>query len=377
VSERPEATDLTDLAAAVGAVCEREFGTQQIRHDLTDGGREIHSVAAAKMLADHGWLGIAIPPEYGGDGGSLTELSVFLEAAWYGKAPIGAYPTSAIVGAWYGRFGSEAQKERILGGIAAGRVEALALSEPDSGSDVGAARCRAVRDDDGYVLSGTKTWCSNVHLADHVLVLARTGGEGLGGLSMFCVPTDAPGVEIRAIPSLAGRELNDLVLDDVRVPVEALVGTEGQGWLQVMSGLVFERLVIASIMLGLARRAFDDTVRYVRERSQFGQPVGTFQSVRHRLADLAVEVECCRLLVRDAVSAGGARTVPPHRASLVKLKVSETARRVVLEGSQLMGAAGVAVEFDMERQLRLALLSTIYGGTSEIQREIVGQSLGL
>ena len=372
-----ELADLTDLAAAVAVVCEREFGSPQVRRDLTDGGSEVHSVEAAKILADYGWLGIGIPTEYGGDAGTLSELSAFLEAAWYGKAPIGGYPTSAIVGAWYSRFGTEDQKRTILGGIAAGRVQALALSEPDSGSDVGAARCRARRDDEGYVLTGTKTWCSNVHLADHVLVLARTGGEGVGGLSMFCVPTDSPGVAVHPIPSLGGRELNDLVLTDVRVPTSALVGAEGQGWLQVMSGLVFERLVIASVMLGLARRAFDDTVRYVRQRSQFGQPVGSFQSVRHRLADLATEVECCRLLVRDAIGDGDARTVPPHRASMVKLKVTETARRVVLEGCQLMGAAGVAVEYDMERQLRLALLSTIYGGTSEIQREIVGQSLGL
>jgi alkylation response protein AidB-like acyl-CoA dehydrogenase len=372
-----EQASVADLAAAVATVCDREFGTQQVRHDLTSAGQEVHSVAAAKLLADHGWLGIGIPPEYGGGGGSLTELSAFLEAAWYGKAPIGGYPTSAIVGAWYSRFGSGEQKRTILGGIAAGRVEALALSEPDSGSDVGAARCRARRAEPGYVLTGTKTWCSNVHLADHVLVLARTGGDGVGGLSMFCVPTDTPGIEVRPIPSLAGRELNDLVLTDVRLPTDALVGAEGQGWLQVMSGLVFERLVIASIMLGLARRALDDTVGYVRQRSQFGQPVGSFQSVRHRLADLATEVECCRLLVRDTIGDGTARTVSPHRASMVKLKVTETARRVVLEGSQLMGAAGVAVEYDMERQMRLALLSTIYGGTSEIQRDIVGQSLGL
>lgn len=196
---------------------------------------------------------------------------------------------------------------------------------------------------------------------------------------MFQVPADAPGVEIRPIRSLAGAELNEVFLTDCHVPRTAVVGLVGQGWLQVMSGLTFERLVISAAMLGLARRAFDDVLQFVKEREQFGQPVGTFQAVRHRCADLATELECCRLLVYDAArSADRDRSkLSPQRAAMVKLKVTETARRTTLEAMQLMGAAGVSSEFGLERAARMALLSTIYGGTSEIQRELIGKGLGL
>ena len=366
-----------DLAQTVEAFCAKHFGSAAVRDELTEGGTQVHSSAAAARLAELGWLGIAIPSEHGGSGGTFADLATFLEAAWYGKAPVLGYQTSAIVGAWYQRFGSDEQKDTILRGIAAGRVESLAISEPEAGSDAGSIRCRAVATDDGYVLDGQKTWCSNVHLADHVLVIARTSGSGTEGLSAFVVPTDAPGLTVRPIPSLAGAELNDVFLSGCAVPRSALVGLEGQGWLQIMSGLVVERLVISATMLGLARRMLDDTLQYVRSRTQFGRPVGSFQAVRHRLADLSVEVECCRLLVRELTSATSPRLVAPYRASMAKLKVTEVAKQVALEGTQLMGAAGVATELDMERQLRMALLSTIYGGTSEIQRDIISANFGL
>ncbi|MFN8082203.1 MAG: acyl-CoA dehydrogenase family protein [Kineosporiaceae bacterium] len=369
------------LAAAVADFCRKEVGTVAERDRLTDGGFEVHSPLIARKMADLGWLGIAIPTEFGGSGGGLVDLCSFLDAANHGLAPIGAYPTSAIVGSWYLRFGSPEQKATILGGIAAGRVESLALSEPGSGSDVAGARCRADRIDDGFVLNGQKSWCSNAHLADHLLVLARTDdtGDRHAGLTLFQVPADAPGVEIRPIRSLAGAELNEVFLTDCHVPRSAVVGLVGQGWLQVMSGLTFERLVISAAMLGLARRAFDDVLQFVKEREQFGQPVGTFQAVRHRCADLATELECCRLLVYDAArSADRDRSkLPPQRAAMVKLKVTETARRTTLEAMQLMGAAGVSSEYGLERAARMALLSTIYGGTSEIQRELIGKGLGL
>lgn len=366
-----------DLGRAVESFCAKHFGSAAVRAELTDDGRQVHSAVAAQQLAELGWLGIAIPSEYGGSDGTFADLACFLEAAWYGKAPVLGYQTSAIVGAWYQRFGSHEQKATVLKGIASGRVEALAISEPEAGSDAGSIRCRATPVDDGYVLDGQKTWCSNAHLADHVLVIARTSGTGTEGLSAFVVPTSAPGLTVRPIPSLAGGELNDVFLSHCVVPRTALVGQEGQGWLQIMSGLVVERLVISATMLGLARRTLDDTLQYVRSRTQFGRPVGSFQAVRHRLADLSVEVECCRLLVREMVSGPAPRLVPPHRASMAKLKVTEVAKQVALEGTQLMGAAGVATELDMERQLRMALLSTIYGGTSEIQRDIISANFGL
>lgn len=367
---------MRDLRGAVLDFCSREFADPVLVSRWTDGGREMHSAEAARLLAAEGWLGLGIPVEYGGSGGTVGDLSTFLEAAWYAQAPVGAYATSAIVAAWYLRFGSEPQKRDVLAGVATGRVEALALSEPGAGSDLGGVTTSAVALTDGYVLAGTKTWCSNAHLADHLLVLARTDERaGRAGLSMFSVRADAPGVRIRPLESLAGSELNEVTLDDVELPPSALVGAPGQAWLQVMAGLVFERLVIASTMLGLARRTLADTVEHVRRREQFGRPIAGFQAIRHRLADLATEVECCGTFVADAVSRAETRSLTPHRASMVKLKVTETARRVALEGTQMTGAAGFAADGGSERQLRRSLLATVYGGTSEIQRDIVADAL--
>lgn len=368
-----------EFAGAVGDFCRKHVATRADWLALT-GGVEVHSLELARQMAELGWLSAYIPEEYGGGGGTLVDLCCFLESAFYGKAPIGAFPTSIIVGNWYLRFGTEEQKQQILRGIGAGRVESLALSEPGSGSDVTAALCKAQPVGGGYLINGQKTWVSNAHLADHVLVLARTSDETSprSGLSMLQVATDNPGVRIHGIPSLADRELNDIYFTDCFVPHSAVVGSEGQAWLQIMMGLTFERIVISALALGLARRAFDDALNYVRTREQFGQSVGSFQAVRHRLADLYTELKCCELMVYDAARAGGdIRLLAPQQTSMVKLKVTETAKRITLESVQLMGAAGVACEYDMERQLRMSLLTTIYGGTSEIQREIIGQELGL
>jgi alkylation response protein AidB-like acyl-CoA dehydrogenase len=157
------------------------------------------------------------------------------------------------------------------------------------------------------------------------------------------------------------------------------VGTADRAWTQLMAGLNAERLFLAANMLGLAERILEDTVAYVRGREQFGRPVGSFQALRHRLADLATEIECARLLVFDVAAACDAEPEKlfPREASMAKLKATETAKHAALEGMQMMGGYGYATEYDMERHLRAAVVSTVYGGTSEIQRDIIGRSYGL
>jgi alkylation response protein AidB-like acyl-CoA dehydrogenase len=270
----------------------------------------------------------------------------------------------------------------VLGSICAGAVKSIAMSEPDAGSDVAAMRCRAARVDGGYVVDGHKTWISNAHVADEIVLVCRTstGARKHDGLSMLRVPSDAPGVEVRAIATMGGREVNDVYFTEVFVPADALVGREGAGWPQLMAGLDFERTIIAASILGTAQRTFDDAVAYVRERRQFGRPIGSFQALAHRIADLATELECCRLLVYDVaarVDAAGPGGSLAREASMAKLKVTETAKRIALEGMQMMGGYGYATEYDMEGRLRAVVASTVYGGTSEIQREIVARSLGL
>jgi isovaleryl-CoA dehydrogenase len=166
---------------------------------------------------------------------------------------------------------------------------------------------------------------------------------------------------------------------DCFVPADRLLGTQDQAWMQLMTGLNHERLIIAAQSLGMAQRAFDDVLAYVKERKQFGRPIGSFQTLRHRLADLATELESTRLLVYDVAARvdENPEMLFPREASMAKLKATELAKRTTLEAMQMMGGYGYAVEYDMERQVRLALVTTIYGGTSEIQRDIIAKTLGL
>ncbi|WP_285564191.1 acyl-CoA dehydrogenase family protein [Streptomyces sp. RTGN2] len=369
-----------DFVAAVRDFAKRECGTREQRDALTAGGREAHSPELYGRLAGLGWLGVCLPEEYGGAGGGLADACLFLEETSYGMVPAGGFVTTVIAAKAYERFGTEEQRREVLSGAVAGEVLSIAMSEPGAGSDVGALSCRARQEPDGtWVIDGQKTWISNAHCAKHILLVARTGEDKHGGLTMFHLPAGTPGVEVRRIDTMGGREVNDVFLTGVRLPAEAVVGRVDHGWRQLMAGLNHERLFLAANMLGLARRAFDDTVAYVRGREQFGRPVGSFQALRHRIADLATEIECTRLLVRDTALDCDARPdkVFPREASMAKLKATETAKRAALEGMQMMGGYGYTTEFDMERHLRAAVVSTVYGGTSEIQRDVIGKTYGL
>jgi len=370
-----------DFVAAVRDFCKRECGTREQRDALTGRGKHPHNVELYEKVAELGWLGVSVPEEYGGAGGGMVDLCLFLEETARGMCPIGGFGVSMIVGGAFERFGSDEQKRDILSGIVGGKVESIAMSEPGAGSDVGALQCKAERRNGGYVINGQKTWISEAHLADHVLLVCRTNRDGgkHDGLTMLSVPAGADGMEIRPIETMGGEVVNDVFFTDCHVDAERLLGEEGGGWMQLMSGLNVERLILAALMLGTAQRAFDDTLEYVKERQQFGRPVGSFQALKHRLADLATEVECCRLLTYDVARQVDANpgAMFPREASMAKLKVTETAKRVALEGMQMMGGYGYATEYDMEGHVRSTLVSTIYGGTSEIQRDIIGRTFGL
>jgi alkylation response protein AidB-like acyl-CoA dehydrogenase len=370
-----------DFVDAIRNFCDRECGTQDQRERLTDGYREHHNFEIYGQMAELGWLGVTIPEEYGGSAGSMLDACLFMEETSRGLAPIGGYATTLIVAGATRRFGSEEQKAEILGGIAGGSVEAIAMTEPEAGSDVGALSCSAQAVDGGFVLNGQKVFCSNAHIADHVLVVARTtrGENKHEGMTMIWVPRDADGMEVVPIETMGGRETNHLYFTDCPVPAEAVLGEVDQGWMQLMAGLNVERLILAATMLGIAQRAFDDCLAYVKERRQFGRPIGSFQALQHRLADLATDLEAARLMTRwvATLTDEDPDRMLPQQASMVKLFVTEVAKRTTLEGMQLMGGYGYSSEYDMERLVRASLVSTIYGGTSEIQRNIIAKTLGL
>ena len=377
--------NLTDeqraFVEAIRDFAKRECGTREQRNALTHDGAEPHNQAMYDRIAELGWLGVAIPEEYGGTGGGAVDMCLLCEEFATGQIPMGFFSVSMITAGAIERFGSDELKSEILGGVARGRVEAIAMSEPEAGSDVGALSCRAERVNGGYVINGQKTWITAAHAADHILLVCRTtrGENKHEGLSMISVPAGVEGLEIRGIETMGGREVNDVFFTDVEVPAERLVGRQDQAWMQLMAGLNHERLIIGAQSLGMAQRAFDDVLGYVKERKQFGRPIGSFQALSHRLADLATEIEATRLLIYDTAARVDANPgqLFPREASMCKLKATEVAKRATLEGVQMMGGYGYAVEYDMERQLRTAIVSTIYGGTSEIQRDIIAKTLGL
>ena len=359
----------------------RECGTREQRDALTDHGNEPHNQELYERIAELGWLGVSIPEEYGGSGGGAVDMCLLCEEFSRGQIPMGFFPITMMSARPIEKFATEELKQELLTGIVAGNVEAIAMSEPEAGSDVGNLSCRAQRDDGSYVINGQKTWITGAHAASHILLVCRTSRDSdkHHGLSMISVPAGTEGMDIRPIETMGGREVNDVFFTDCHVPADRLIGREDQAWTQLMNGLNNERLIIAAQSLGLAQRAFDDVLAYVKERKQFGQPIGSFQALKHRLSDLATEIEVTRLLVYSVASKVDANPgqMYPRQASMAKLKATEVVKRTTLEAMQMMGGYGYAVEYDMERQVRVALVTTIYGGTSEIQREIIARSYGL
>lgn len=369
------------FAHEVRAFCARECGTLEQRDALTQGGAELNSPELLRRFGELGWLGISLPAEDGGVGGSFVDESLFIEEAFRGGAPIDAYCSGLTAAQTYLHWGNADQRRTVVTNLCAGGIESIALSEPGAGSDLGGARLRARQQGDEFVLEGQKTWTSAAHLADHILVLTRTDATGPkhDGLTLLMVPSDAPGLEIRGIDTMGGRVVNDLWFTDVRVPSSAVVGTVGNAWKQLMRGLGVERVIIAAMAVGSAARALDDVLRYVGEREQFGRTIGSFQALRHRIADVATEVEHCRTFLYDVAERidAGEEGDLSRRSSMAKVKATEVAKHVTLEAMQMMGGYGYAREYGMESQVRAALAPPIYGGTNEIQREIIGKSLGL
>lgn len=370
------------LRAAVAEFCAAEAGRRNGQHIGFDAEERLHDPVSYGRLADLGWLGVAIPEEYGGGGGSLKDLCIVLEQTARGRLPLEGFQVSLIVAGVLERHGSEQQKAEVLAAIAKGSVASIAMSEPDAGSDLGAIKCRIAADNDGYVIDGQKTWTSAAHLATHVLVIGRSSGYRSGpsrftGLTMLLVPTSTPGLTIAPIETMGGHEVNELYFTGCRAPRDALVGAEGGAWSQLATGLNHERIIVAAQALGMAAASLDQTVSYVRTREQFGKPIGSFQALAHRIADLATDIEACRALVYAVASAMVASPDAdlPREAAMAKLKATELCKRAALDGMQMMGGLGYAREAGMEEQVRRALKMTIGGGTSEIQRDVIAKSL--
>jgi alkylation response protein AidB-like acyl-CoA dehydrogenase len=367
------------FAAAIDEFCRSECATIRQRDALTENGSLADSPSLLKKLADLGWLGVSLPAELGGGGAGFVDECVFLESSARGLAPVHAYGTALTAAQTYLRWGSDEQKQTVVSNLVAGRLEAIALSEPEAGSDLGAVRVRSERQGETYLINGQKTWITAAHLAENFLVLTRedsTFGKH-HGLTLFMVPAHSSGVVVRPIETMEAHTVNDVFFTDVRVPLNAIVGLAGNGWKQLMRGLGVERLIIAAMSMGAAQRALDDAIKYVKEREAFGTTVSSFQVIRHRVADLATDIEIARAFLYDVagrLDAGHEENLG-RDSSMAKLRCTEVAKNAALQALQMMGGNGYAREYGMESQVRRALAPPIYGGTNEIQREIIARSL--
>ncbi|MSV44068.1 MAG: acyl-CoA dehydrogenase [Actinobacteria bacterium] len=371
--------DQRSFAEAVRAFCDDHCSTLAQRDALTEGGTLANSPQLMAMIAEFGWFGVSLPEEYGGGGAGMVEECIFLEETARGLAPVLAYSTGLTAAQTYLRHGREDQKNTIVRNLAAGKIEAIALSEPGAGSDLGGVRIKAVKSGNDYVITGQKTWTSAAHVAENILVLTRTESTGKKhqGLTLLVVPARSAGLEIRGIATMEAPTVNDLFFTDVRVPESAVVGVVGQAWRHLMRGLSVERLIIAATSLGASQRALADAIAFLKEREAFGQKIKDFQALRHRVADLATEIEACRSFVYDiaeGIDAGYEDDLAVH-ASMAKLKCTQVAKNTALEAMQMMGGYGYSREYGIEEQVRKALAPPIYGGTNEIQREIISKSL--
>lgn len=361
----------------------REAGTSEQLERLTAGHTTHHSSELGSTLGAAGLLAPSVEDEYGGGGAGIVEEMILLEEMTRRQAPIGAYPVSLIVAGATQKFGTPEQKQLVLGNIASGGVEAIAMSEPEAGSDVAALTTTAEKVDGGWKLNGVKVWISNAHIADRILIVCRdTSSDGAKheGLCMIWIDPKAEGVRVDGIETINGyREVNYVYLDDVFAADDALLGQAGNGWMQLMAGLNVERLIIGGIALGQAKLALDEALTYGKDRKQFGRSVSSFQVQQHRLVDMATEIELAHLLIYK-VAADVDRdptAMFPKEASMAKVWATETAERAVNASFKIHGGYGYATEYPIARQVAHSLVATTFGGTNDIQRNIIAKVMGL
>ncbi len=336
--------------------------------------------------ARFGIPGLPVPEAYGGRGQDLPTTVAAMEALGYACTDSGMIfalnaalwtVTMPIV-----RFGTEDQKRRYLPGLCDGSLlGANGASEPDAGSDIFALRTRAERRGDRWVLNGRKTWITAGPVADLFLCFATTDpSRGILGISAFLVDRDAPGLHVvREIPKLGMRTvpMGELALEDCRLPAEALLGREGRGAAIFNAAMELERGSILAAALGTMRRQLERCIQHARTRKQFGQPIGKFQSVSNRIADMALRLEASRLLVYRYAWTHARGEDATMAASMAKIQVSESFVQNSLDAVRLFGAAGYAEETGLERDLRDSVGGVIFSGTNDIQRNIIAQHLRL
>jgi alkylation response protein AidB-like acyl-CoA dehydrogenase len=359
------------------AFCDTEIAPHAAEWDRA----EAIDPAIVGKLAALGFLAAALPEEHCGMGLDMVSYALLVEEI--GRADSNVRGIVSVSNGLYGksvaRWGSAEQKARLLPALAAGdELGCYALTEPGAGSDPGGLETRAEREGDDWVLTGQKIFITLGSWAKHALVFARTGEPGPRGITCFVVPTDAPGFEARPIKGKLGLRAQDtaeLFLDGVRVSDADRLGELGAGFKVAMSALDHGRISLGAGCVGIAQGCLDASIAYTKERKQFGRPVASFQLVQELLADIAVETEAARLLVWRAAATADRGERHTVEASFAKYFASETAVRAANAAVQAHGGYGYVDEYPVGKYLRDARVTTLYEGTSQIQKLLIGRAL--
>jgi alkylation response protein AidB-like acyl-CoA dehydrogenase len=339
---------------------------------------------AFDALARGGWLGLGIDERYGGSGGGSVDVAILLEEAGRAHLDLGfwLFRNLSYGGSGIGQHGTEQQRATYLPRIARGELTmAFSLTEPDAGSDAAAIITRAETDGDDFLITGQKWFTSGFTVADLCLVVARTDHSGRKheGITNFLVDTKSPGITVTPIPALGMWSLGTygVYYDHVRVPRANVLGTIGQGWVELRDYLEMERLCLCAARLGAATAVLEEAIAYAKERHQFGRAIGSFQGVSHKIADMATWIDAARVLVYRFAWMKDQGLPRGKEAAMLKLYVSEIYQRVAEMGLQVMGGHGYTMESAMSRHYRDSKIGTIGAGSSEIQRNIIARELGL
>ncbi len=369
---------LTDEQLMIQAMV-REFSRKEVAPEAAERDQNKQFPAQIlKKMGELGFMGMMIPPEYGGEGADTISYVLALSEIAYScasTAVVMSVHNSIVCESLY-RFGTEEQKQQFLKPLASGKfIGAFALTEPHAGSDPVAQTTSAVRDGDSYIINGVKRFISTGQNAGLVIVTAKTD-EALRhkGISAFIVPRKTKGLIVGRTEDKMGlraSDTTDLMFEDCRVPAENLLGQEGDGFKIVMKGLDSGRIGIAAQSIGVAQAALDAAVKYARERDQFGQKISKFQGLRWIIADMATEIEAARQLMLSAASMKDRGEKFTAQASMAKLFASEMVNRITAKALQIHGGYGFTKDYAVERFFRDARVFTIYEGTSEIQRIVI------
>ncbi|MDP3416083.1 acyl-CoA dehydrogenase family protein [Falsiroseomonas sp.] len=374
-------SEQAQILASVQALLARRLPTAEIRR------RDAAHIPPYDLLPEMGQAGLfalAVPVAEGGLGGDWATVALVQDALGQ-HAYMAASIFNRVVGfglATIRAHGSAAQRAEMLPLLMAGRAFcALALTEPQAGSDAAAIRTRATRHAGGWRINGRKTWISDAEGARWLILPARTGpdAEGPRGISLFLVPTATPGIAMTRLPKVGNNCMPsfDIGLDDVELPADALLGEEGRGLAQMMSTLHFSRASMAATVTGAAEAALRIALAHAQEREQFGQPIGRFQAIAHRLVDMRMRVDQSRLMVRHLAQLIDQGAPCRREAAQAKIIATETLRDVADAGMQIMASAGYSAESDMQRLWRDSRLYTFGEGANEVLRDSIAREMGL